>query len=172
MMFKTPRLPALALALFAALAAPAASPARAENVPAARLQEFMAVMPPAPPGWTRRDAIGTYSSDHASSATAAYTGPKNEYFAIVVTFSRAIAQQNATLLKDAGQRKAFGMDVVTLAGREALARRAENTNRHIALFLVVLGTRTVSAVDGTGTADPALVKSVFEKIDFAAVAAK
>jgi hypothetical protein len=161
---------AAALAIFFAASLP--GPARAENVPASRLQEFLAVMPAAPAGWTRREQIGTYSSDHASTATAAYTGPNNAYFTIVVTFSRAIAQQNAALIKDAGARKSMGMDAVTIRGREALARRADNANRHVALFLVVLGNRTVSAVDLTGTADPATVRATFEKIDFAAVAAK
>lgn len=156
-----------------AVAAFAATAAVAEKVPESRLKEFEALMPAAPGGYTRNPALGTYSSDSASSATATYkSADGSKTFSIVVTFSKDNAKQNADIMKNASQQKMFGMEATKIKGRDALARRADNKNKYTALYLVVVGNRIVSATDLTGTADPAVVKTTFESIDFDAIAKK
>ncbi len=155
---------------FAALAF--ASAALAEKVPESRLKEFAALMPAAPEGYTRGEPMGLYSSDSASSVTATYKSNDGKSFSIVVTFSKDNAKQNAELLRNASQRKRWGFDAVKIAGRDALARSADNKNKFAAIYLVVLGERIVSATDSSGTADHGVVKAVFEKADFDAIGKK
>lgn len=150
-----------------------AAPSSAEKVPEARLKEFASVMPAAPAGFKRNEAMGFYSSDSASSATATYKSDDGKSsFSIVITFSKANAKQNADMMQNASQLKTWGFEVVKVKGRDALARRADNKNKFAAILLVVLGERIVSATDSSGTADPAVVKAVFESVDFDAVAKK
>ncbi len=146
--------------------------ATAEKVPEDKLKDLASVMPAAPQGYARNPALGVYSSDSASSATATYRSSDGKSFSIVVTFSKTNAKQNADMMKNPTQLKTFGYDVTKVKGRDALARKPENKNKFSALYLVVLGERVVSATDSTGTADPAIVKAVFESIDFDAVAKK
>lgn len=149
-------------------------PSRAEQVPEATLKGFAAVMPPAPAGYTRNEAVGAYSSASASTVTATYkSADGTKSFSVVVTFAANIAKQNKDMLTNKSQQNMFGMQVEKVKGKDVLVRKPENKNKFTALYLVVLtDIRMLSITDATGTTDPAVVKAVFEAADWDAIAKK
>lgn len=162
---------ARALFTLAALVAMTPVSALAENVPADRLQALADVMPAAPKDFTRQPRLGTWTSPSASTATATYEAEDGRAFSLVVTFSAENARQNRDLLKNKAQRDLFGMELRKIGGRDGLARKANNTNASVAVFVVVLSdSRVVSVTDSFGTTDPALLATVLEASDLDAIA--
>lgn len=157
----------------AAVAILAATPALAERLTVEQLNAFMAVAPAAPPGWTRANRAGNYSSDRASTFSVAYTSGEGKRFVFTITFSKENTDQNRELLQDARRREMFGMTLEKIKGRDVLAKKPANKNRSIATYLVVIAEkRSVSISESGGEVDRAVLKAFLETVDFDAIAKK
>jgi len=150
----------------------AMGPDRTEGkVEEAKLREFIPLFPAAPEGYERAPDPGVYVSDTQSTISYLYRKGE-EMFAVTFVFSNKNTEENLKMMADPQTLKTWGFKVVDVAGRKALS--AEQRGLGKADYLVVVSnSRNVTISPSSNTLpDPAVVKKVFEGIDFAAFAAK
>lgn len=150
----------------------AMGPDRTEaKVEDAKLREFIPLFPAAPEGYERAPDPGVYVSDTQSTISYLYRKGE-EMFSVTFVFSNKNADENLKMMADPQTLKTWGFTVVDVAGRKALS--AEQRGLGKADYLVVVSnSRNVMISPSSSTLpDPAVVKKVFEQIDFAAFAAK
>lgn len=150
----------------------AMGPDRTEaKVEDAKLRAFVPLFPAAPEGYERAPDPGVYVSDTQSTISYLYRKGE-EMFSVTFVFSNKNVDENLKMMADPQTLKTWGFKVVDVAGRKALS--AEQRGLGKADYLVVVSnSRNVMISPSSNTLpDAAVVKKVFESIDFAAVAAK
>jgi len=172
----------LRLALLLVLVAPIAvscgggggtrGPDRQEGrVEEAKLREFIPFFPAAPAGYTRGEEPGMYSGSDGSTISYTYTNG-TKMFSVILTFSTKNTGETETMMNDESQRSMFGFDKATVAGRDALTAKQRGAGR-ADFTVVVSNSRMVSIAPASDDLpDLAMIKQVFEKIDFDGIANK
>ncbi|HXP23518.1 MAG TPA: hypothetical protein VN807_05235, partial [Candidatus Sulfotelmatobacter sp.] len=93
-------------------------------------------------------------------------------FSVILTFSTKNTGETETMMNDESQRSMFGFDKATVAGRDALTAKQRGAGR-ADFTVVVSNSRMVSIAPASDDLpDLAMIKQVFEKIDFDGIANK
>jgi len=158
--------------LLVLLAAPAN--ARAEQVSAERLREFMTLAPPAPPGWARSEKPYVSSNPRESIFAVTYSAMDGREFRFGIVFSKERADSQRLLVRNFAQHKAAGIEIVKIKGRDAMAATPDATLKGaVPVYSVVVSpTRIVAITDRSASIDREMLRAMLESVDFDAVARK
>jgi len=147
-----------------------ASAVQEAKVEQARLQEFVPLLPKAPKGFAAAAPVLT-TGDDKSVVSITYTAPTTDSFSVEITFSNAEVEKFQKMLDEPKERNKAAAEVNQIAGKDALSFTSPVVTR-AQYVMIVSPSRFVSVTPVFGDTLKPIMRSVFEQIDFAAVAAK
>lgn len=140
------------------------------KVEQAKLQTFVPLLPAAPKGF----AAGTpalVTGDAKSTVTQTYTAPTGDSFAVEMAFSNAEVDKFKKMIDEPKERNKAAAEVNQIAGRDALSFSSPVVT-NAQYVMIVSPSRYVSVTPLYGDTLKPIMRSVFEQIDFDAIAAK
>jgi hypothetical protein len=140
------------------------------RVDEAKLRAFAPFFPPAPQGFARDAEPVVFAADEGSTVSYTYRG-NDTAFTIAVGFSNKHTGLFQDMLDDEAVRTAWGYEPTAIAGRHALTSKTRGPTRSD-FVVVVSNSRNVTIAPSSATLpDKALLRRVFEAVDFSGIAA-
>jgi hypothetical protein len=139
------------------------------KVDQAQLQKFVGLLPAAPKGFTPGTAT-TVTGDAKSVVAQTYTAPSGDSFSVEINFSNADVEKFQKMVDEPKERNKSAAEINQIAGRDALSFSSPVVT-NAQYVMIVSPSRYVSVTPLFGDTMKPIMRSVFEKIDFDAIAA-
>ncbi|BCW88207.1 hypothetical protein sos41_13450 [Alphaproteobacteria bacterium SO-S41] len=136
----------------------------------ATLAKFVALLPAAPKGFTAAPAT-TVTGKERSVVAQTYSAPTTDSFSVEITFSNADVAKFQKMLDEPKEANKAAAEINQIAGRNALSFSSPVVT-NAKYLMIVSPSRYVTVTPLFGDTLKPIMRSVFEQIDFDAIAAQ